>query len=233
MKCIAIPFFFLASLFVTKSFAQQGAQIQVLGGGQSTWMFNQADSDEGDALDYQPTFGSHYGIKAAFFFTDKIGLETGFIISQQGQDYEHQINIGNQEVNYETSRTLTYSKIPVLLHLRSQPDEPAYFSAMIGPQFSLLNDLSSSSDNALGKGAWGEKADYESTVTDVVLAFGPGFSLSDKLKLDVHFRFDYGLTDAEDKSSDHWKNPLQDEERPDTHNATGALQVGLTYGFGG
>lgn len=214
------------------AFSQAGPQIQVVGGGQNTWMFNEADSDEGDALDYEPTFGTTVGVKGALFLSQSVGIETGLILSKQGQAYEHTIGGGNQTFNYESSRTLTYIKIPLLLHFRSQPDQPAYFSAMIGPQVSLLNDFSSDADNSLSRFRWGEKSDYESQVTDIVLAFGPGFSLSDKLKLDLHFRFDYGLTDAEDKSSGHWNNIFK-AERPETFNATGGLQLGLTYALGG
>lgn len=211
--------------------AQKGPQIGVFGGPQSTWMFNQDDSDEGDQLDYQPTYGSQMGVRAGFFFSDKVGLEAGFFRSSQGQKYKHVFEFGGNEEEYESERSLTYNKIPILLHLRSQPDEAAYFSVVVGPQFSMLSGMSSSNDFPSGFGlqanSWGDESDYEEMTTDIVLGFGPGFSLTDFLKLDLHFRFDYSFTDAENKS-EGWS-----DDRPITNNVTGALQLGLVYGFGG
>lgn len=228
---------FYRSLFVTliffagigSAFSQSGVQVSVAGGPQSTWMLNQADSDEGEALDYSPTYGSHYGIKVGFFFSDKVGLQTGFIRSSQGQEYDHTA-FGS---DFESERSLTYNKIPVLLRFRSQPDEPAYFNLMVGPQFSILSAFSSDIGGNANFNFWGEKSDYTGTTTDLVLGFGPGFSLTDKFKLDLQFRFDYSLTDAEDKDASRWNNPFFNDDRPATHNLTGALQLGLTYGFGG
>ncbi len=219
------------SIFTFNSLAQKGPQISVMGGGHTTWMLNTADFDEGKFLNFQSTFGSQYGIKAAYFFSESVGLEAGFLRAVQGQQYEHTIETFTGEETFESQRTLIYNKIPVLLHLRSAPENAAYFSAMIGPQFSFLSSFSQSTER-FGN-IWGDRADYEDNTVDMILGFGPGFSISDALKVDLHFRFSYAFTDAENKSSDHWDNGWWDDERPVTNNATGGLQLGITYGFGG
>lgn len=207
--------------------SQKSFQLTAAGAGQNTWMFNKDDSDEGESLDYQPTFGAAFGVKAGYFFNESIGIESGFIFSQQGQNYKHQIETRSGKETYFSGRSLTYYKIPLLLHFRSQPSETAYFTATLGPQISLLGDFSQTADEGFFQNAWGEKKDYSSTTMDVVLGFGPGFSLSRNIKLDVQFRFDYSFSDAEDKD-EGWS-----DDRASTNNVTGGLQLGFTYGFGG
>ncbi|MFB6258413.1 MAG: outer membrane beta-barrel protein [Flavobacteriales bacterium] len=219
---------FLIGWQIPSASAQKGVQVQLVGGAQNTWMFNNDDSDAGDHLDYQPTFGPHYGVRTGYFFTENIGVETGYVLFKHGQKYKHTLKTGSKEETFHSERILSYAKIPLLFHFRSQPGKTAFFTVIVGPQISMMNSLSTSSDGKIVKGIWGGSDAYASTTTDVVLGFGPGFSLSDKLKLDLHFRFDYSFTDAENKKADHW-----DDERPITNNASGGLQLGLTYGIGG
>ena len=84
-----IVFLLLFVLFSSPSvFAQQGFEVGINVLPQTTWIMNKTDFDQGALLDHKPTFGIAYGLDFGYNFTDNLGIQVGFLHSQQGQNYE-------------------------------------------------------------------------------------------------------------------------------------------------
>jgi hypothetical protein len=82
---------------------------------------------------------------------------------------------------------------------------------------------------------------YESSGVDAVLNLGAGYNLTSNFVLTAQVNFDYGLTDAEDKSFRYSisipgvgtaNERAYTTNRSTTNNATVGLRIGLAYKFG-
>lgn len=207
---------FIFSALTVVSYGQKGLFGGVKGGPQSTWMFNNDDSDNSD-FSYLTTIRANYGISLGYNFTNGVGLGLDVLYSAQGQKYE----VGP----IESFRRVNYLKIPILLHLTTYGESMAFGYLNVGPQFGVL--LSASDDGA-GLLSVSLKEYYKTMNIGAVLAFGAGFNLTDFLQLTAGLRLDYAFTDAEDKDSIAFPTT-----RANTYNATGALEIGLRYVMGG
>jgi hypothetical protein len=196
--------------------AQQGLHLGVKGAPQSTWMFNADDSDNPNWL-FVPTFRYSFGASMAYFFSDAVGLGIDLTYSAQGQRYE--LN----DLNLYTK--LNYFKIPVLFQFHSNAESTAMFYLHAGPQFGILMSATGEADIPfLGTQSIDITSAYNSLNIGAVLALGAGFNLTDFLMLTTGLRFDFGLNDAEDKSS-----ILVNSDRRPNHNATAGFEIGLRY----
>ncbi len=157
---------------------------------------------------------------------------------------------------YNAQISLTYFKIPVLFKLTSNTEKTTFFYMNVGPQFNILlsaseslngNTVTYTSTNPLSAFSFSTKQLFESSGVDVVLNLGTGFNLSSNLVLTAQINFDYGLTDAEDKSFEFpisiytpafSSTPTTEEvhaytsNRSSNNNATVGLRIGLAYKFG-
>jgi hypothetical protein len=138
---------------------------------------------------------------------------------------------------YTAKVSLTYLKIPILLKLTSNTDKTAFFYLNVGPQFDILLSASQTlNGNTVSYSFFNftTKQLYESSGIDAVLNIGAGFNLTKNLVLTTQVNFDYGLTDAEDKSfvfPGSVSNHVYATNRSATANATTGLRLGLSYKF--
>ena len=216
MKSIVTVFSIL--LLSSGVFAQEGLKIGLKGGPQSTWMFNADESDHSESL-YVSTVRSVFGLSLGYNFSDGVGVGLDLLMSNEGQRME--------VYGVEVFRKLTYFKVPLLLNLNTSSEGTAFGYLNVGPQFGFLTSASTGSSNPFSN-LLGEDISegYKSVNISAVLALGAGFNLTDFLQLTTGLRFDFGLTDAEDKDSVFY---IADPTRPSTHTATGALEIGLRY----
>lgn len=123
--------------------AQQGLHVGVVGGPQSTWLFNEHDSNEGPNLDYQPKWGANFGLRLGYHFTDFVGIESGLIFSSRGQKYKGELDYSpygspTQKADLTASTKLNYLQIPFLFSTGSEPSHTSSFRFYTGPQLMFL-----------------------------------------------------------------------------------------------
>lgn len=169
-----VLFFLLLSLGCTVN-AQQGLHVGVVGGPQSTWLFNEHDSNEGPNLDYQPKWGANFGLRLGYHFTDFVGIETGLAFSSRGQKYKGELDYGvygtpSAKADLTASTKLNYLQIPFLFSTGSEPSHTSSFRFYTGPQLMFL--MNSKDDvyikNRVNNDEWKSTTnydEYESTTT--------------------------------------------------------------------
>lgn len=223
-KNLLLLCFLLGSFSSPSLFAQQGFEFGAGVMPQLTLIVNDDDFAAGDGLNFRTTAHLAYGVHAAYNFSDHLGVQTGLLLSTQGQKYvndEPIANTSNSEVR------LNYLKIPVLLKFNSNPEASAQFVATLGPQFGLLSKVDFyENDNKLSVPGFDFKDWYKSMDLGAVLSLGARFHLTDNLQLGTSFRFDYSLGNIEDPDT------ILTYDRAPSHNATGGFMVDFTYHLG-
>ena len=222
-KNLLLLCFLIASFSGSSLFAQQGVEFGAGVMPQLTLIVNDDDFAAGDELNFRTTAHLAYGVHAAYNFNDHLGIQTGLLLSTQGQKYVNDkptANTSNSEVR------MSYLKIPVLLKFNSNPEASAQFVATIGPQFGLLNKVDYYlNDEKLTVPGFDYKEFFKSMDLGAVLGLGARFRLTDNLQLGTSFRFDYSLGNMENE--DKWV-----ADRAPSHNATGGFMVDFTYHLG-
>lgn len=193
---------------------------------------------------------------AGFNFSNHVGVRVMGLYSVQVQrykgDFEKWENIDTASYSYivnlqknmvaDTARTynaqisLKYIKIPLLFKLYSNQTSGSSFAFEIGPQLNILNSAEHylNGNKVVYSTVPGFKTTnlYNKNVVAAVMAFGVDWSLAESLKLNTYLRFDYDLTDIENKNMNFGGIPFWNPNREITRSATAALQIGLTYLIG-
>lgn len=230
MKKILLP---ILVLFISNQiFAQKGFEIGAGIMPQSTWLFSKTDSDAGDELDYAATFNLAYGVQAGYNFSHSMGVETGLLLSTQGQKYTQVL----LSTKINTERRLNYAKVPILFKFNTNPDAKTMFVFKVGPQFNFLtgadyylDDEKIELTDTQGKPV-DFKTAFKSSEIDLAFGFGPTFNIGNA-HINLLLRFDYGFGDAENKDISGVISYPDDREA--AHNTTGGILLGFSYTFGG
>lgn len=205
--------------------AQKGIHLGVRFAPQATYLLNQNDRDEGVAFNPQAKLGFMGGVTVGLNLLDYAGLEVGLLYSQQGS--ESMMQAPNGDYTLREDRNLSYIKVPVLLKLNTSPERRIMGSLFLGPQFSFLTRASTTftlEKGTLLNGASisdyqstyynqyfsssndGTKDQYKTATIGVVLGVGVDLKITDNFLFNASVRFDYGLTDVENKDKDYWKS---------------------------
>lgn len=217
-------------------FAQKGLEFGARLMPQATGILNQADFDEGDGLNFRSTIHFAYGVHVGYNFTNNLGIQTGLLMSQQGQKY---VDDTPTPATSTSEIRSNYLKIPLLLKFNTNPAKKAQFVTTLGVQFGLLNSIDYFIDDENESDSWetvfGEsyKSAYKSTDLAAVLSLGARFTLSEKMQLGTHLRLDYSLGDIEDKDFTLLGFNFWNAERPASQNATVGLLLEFNYALGG
>lgn len=208
----------VAALVLSGSiFAQKGLEVGVYATPQSTWIFNQQDFDEGDALNFRSTIGYTVGANLGFNFTNSIGIRTGLAYSRQGQNYI------NDFVDIPSATKLSYLKIPVLLKFNSDPQAATAFLATLGVDMGILSGGRFSVDGEdISTDFLDPKDYYNAFDLSAVVGFGLQARLDSRLNLNFMLRFSYSVIDIEQEDF----KPLG---RETANHFIGGLQVGANY----
>jgi hypothetical protein len=226
----------LSLLIVTIAFsaqAQKGLHLGIKAIPQSTWMFNNADSDNPEFI-YKSTFRSAFGLDADYHFTDGVGAGINLLFSAQGQKFE------DRDGFFQGFRKLTYLKLPILLNFNTSSESVVMFKGSIGPQFSfpLRATLETNSVGFFGSNVSSETdiKDYYKVDIGVVFGFGLGFNITEYLQASLGLRFDGGFTSDDLDAMDSLEGATLGytgypvgEDRPSTIQVTGGVEIGFKY----
>lgn len=223
-------FLCLAMLGWLQGAAQTGFHIGVLGGPQNTWILNRDDKDAGaDEFKYKMTWGYSGMFKLGYNLGPPFGIHSGVIYSSQGQGSVATDSLSGTESTFR--RSLTYVKIPLLIHMSSDPDAPAMFVLEIGPQFGLLLKGQHYLNGDLVDVGYDFKQVYMPNEIEVAWAIGADIRLNDYVVLNLHHRGDYGIADVENKDATIFGLPYYPADRLKANNLNLGFNVGLTAAF--
>ncbi len=259
MKTLILIFSFLV-FSATVINAQSSFEVGLRYNPEFTGIANSSDANAGNELKYASQFSYifTFGAGAIYHINDHYGIGVDILFSREGQAFtgtmtnskaEHpeaysavvarQIKLNDIKIDgdYVALDELNYIKIPVMLSVTTDIQDPVFFGFMVGPQFNILHSVAQEVN--------GVDLDYPTTdVTPssihksftlaAVLAFGVGYNLSSNLVLSAHLRLDYGLSDAENKDamiSYHGEAPVRfySADRAASHSETAGLLIGLNF----
>ncbi|MCD6011093.1 MAG: hypothetical protein K0Q79_955 [Flavipsychrobacter sp.] len=251
-----------ALLLATQSTFAQGLDIGLRMNIQGTALLNNSDQAAGPELDAKIHTTAAFGIGGSYMFSSHLGAGIDFLYSKQGHGYKGSVADipttsapdlsktfqGMASMNsipfagtYTARRELTYIKIPIMLKFTGKNTKKVYFSSFIGPQISLLSgakykvnevDINLNSINMTAKDA------YKKVSVDLAFGVGAAANLSKNISLSAHFRVDYGLGDAEDKSKTYTTTgpnggtvKFYPTGRATTNNITAGALISFNYKF--
>jgi hypothetical protein len=230
---IKIFIIFCISVFALSLHAQKGIEIGPAFQVQSTWLLNDADFDEGPELDYKNTIQFSYGGLIGYGFSNRHGIRTGVLISQQGQEYTSSTEF--KPLPGASYRTMTeYMNIPVLYRYNGELQMTnSSFLLTVGPQFGMLQSARSTSliyDKVNQTAQLSPEFDSKNFFNDLDISAHLGIGLVARFSKHVHMNvalnLNYSLTDVEASAT----KPV---DRPITRNAMGGIQISLFYFMGG
>ena len=226
----------------------QDFRIGLKGTFNSTWLFNNNISDQGNIADYASTFGTSFGISSVLYFTENIGVAMDILYASNNQKLEGEIGPG---LTYESVANVKYIDIPLLLRISSEGGPYVEF----GPQFSFLagatEDFTTSPSSPTVEYTDKDfKDDFSGFGLAVVLGFGVDIQANDNWFINIGLRFGYGMTDAttefteaqvdaDDAAGKHhsvYSGWAHTDATPDfnyqkTNRAFGGFTLGVIYKF--
>jgi opacity protein-like surface antigen len=215
-----------ALLTITGASAQTGFQFGVQATPHLSWLMN-SDDKKNTSFDYVTTFGGSAGINLQYGFMNDLGIGLDAIYSMQGQRFKLS--------GVEDFKKVNYVKIPLMLIYNYQSSEMVTMCYKIGPQLGILTDAKLTDKK--GNTIVDQTKAYQDMEFGAVVSAGVGIKLMKKMFLDIAARYDYGFTNAENNNYlTHINHPLTPStgnsvstSRPDTHNSTVGLTVGLRW----
>ena len=209
--------------------AQFTFEVHGKGGMASTWLFNKNISDQGAEQDYAMAWGSSYGAGINFYYKN-IGIAVEGLASKHTGGYTGDLGLLGK---YSSQVTLKGYQIPVLLKVKS--DGGVYLE--LGVQANGVSNATYNNESItlFGVQTYGVTSSYAKNYMSAVLGFGANVQLSKKIPLGLLFgvRLNYGFGDA--KGVDALGNNLENKAfyptDENTNAASGAVMLGLTYGF--
>ncbi len=206
--------------------AQVTFEVHGKGGMASTWLFNKNISDQGAEQDYAMAWGSNYGVGINLYYKN-IGIGIEGLASKHTGGYTGTIG----GLSYTSHSTLKGYQIPVLLKLKSEGG--VYLE--LGVQANGVSNATYHYQSDLLENTKNVSSEYSKNYMSAVLGFGANVKLSKKIPLGLLFgvRLNYGFGDAKgvDALGFNLDNSILYSTYEKTNAASGAVMLGLTYGF--
>ena len=200
-------------------------------------LLNQADTDSSSVL-YETTFGGGGGMGASHFWDVNWGMGLDITYSYQGQ----RKNYGLDDTTFFDGFVdvqLQYVKIPVTAMYRNDSDTRFRYTAALGPMLMfLLEGRRIYSETEFYTEAAGDVTDeYNMVNWGLYTSHGIGYRLGEKIWLNLNFRADWAISDAENKSALIYNQLTQTADvypadRPKTHNVILGASLGAQISFG-
>ena len=121
MKSSTLVLFII--MFSQYSYAQRGLEITATFTPAYSTLLNENDLKVSNLNSYEASFGFHAGATIGHNFSDYVGIATGFGVNSTQQNY---IQAGTKdlikELQFKSSRNLSYFRLPVLMRIGSNPE---------------------------------------------------------------------------------------------------------------
>jgi hypothetical protein len=219
---------FLLASVSTRLHAQEGFHLGVFAQPQSTWIFNTEDTDVSrSSFSYKSTWGYAGMAKIGYNIGDPLGFHLGLLYSIQGQKHSSVDSLGNTVL---FQRTLSYIKVPLLLHINSDPAR-VMFNFEFGPQIGFLRRADLYEDGEPLVLPYDAVNLYKPNDISVAWAIGAQFNLTKVVSFVLVHRGDYGIVDMENKGWTWNSLPYYDNGRVVTRNATFGIMGGFNFCF--
>lgn len=206
--------------------AQTGLHVGVFGMPQNTWIFNREDTEESRTnFSYKMTWGWAGMFKLGYNFGPPFGIHVGAIYSRQGQKHTSQDTSGNTILS---QRDLTYIKIPLLIHINSDPGK-AMLNIEFGPQIGLLQQVCLLEDDLPVNLPFSSLQLYKPTDISFAWCLGAEFMLTEFMSLVLVHRGDYGLFDIENKAFSFGGSNFYPNGRLRSKNGCYGIMAGLNF----
>ena len=237
-----------ALFFAGHSFAQQGLELTLGYTPGLSFILNDDDFAEGDDLNFQATYGSHFGLTVGYNFTDFIGVATGFGFASINQNYITDFDGRSRDEQNTFNRRTSYIRIPVLFRVGGDFTRGASAYFRIGPHFDLLTsaegDYNFNGGILAGSSTYTNYRDvnrplssedaevYQSLVIGVTMEIGGRIRINDAMGILVAFHLESSLVNPEGTDARFFfpnDGALVDPERQQAWNIMPGLTVGFQY----
>ncbi len=186
----------LVGLSVATAAAQQsgvyvGAHVAL----QYCRILNEQDQQSSDSMSIVHTFKPMNGFDIGWQIAPSIGIETGILISQQGQIYK-----SHQPDNKKFLTELSYVKIPLVVTYKTSTERKLSFTIMAGAQYSILYRAETSRRDGFGlfsSVALNARKYYKDKIWEYVGGLGFQYNVSEKIHVFAQFRGDFSAEDIE------------------------------------
>ena len=221
---------FAILLTINTSFGQ-GLQVGIKGSLNSTWLLNSHVSDASvNEQTYIPSFGQYYGLSAAMFLNEKLGIEANLLYDTHRQKYS------NEDESYESETTLNRISVPIMLKIQSETgaffELGAIYNSLTSAEYSLEVDSFSFPVQDI-------RDKMAKSSIDAMFGIGVDINLFAGLSLTTALRFWGSLTDLKgvdalggDLSNPLWLTAAYNGEYAQTRAASAGFLMGLTYSIG-
>jgi hypothetical protein len=238
-----ITLILLGFMLIPATYAQKGLQLGANFNYLSSSIVNQNVWGIGREYDYKISTNTSFGLDVGYNFNDRMGVYTGFWMTNLGQGYSDEYAVGEAEANsvWERDIKLKYNVIPLMLRF-SNSFNRVNFLGGIGVSFAFLNTAEQTwtQDGAVYTETFENpitEKEFIAGATDVTdrfagsdiflnLELGARIFLIDELYLDASFFGGYGIKDI---NAEDWKIENKDGEYKGSHNAFGGIKVGIAY----
>lgn len=252
-KIIALA---LVVLSFTTASAQQGLQFGLRINPELTGYQNTSDANASSELQFASHFSYlSFGAGAIYNIDKNIGFGVDILFSREGQAYTgtfnntpprsdaysaivaKQLSLNGEVVigGYVALAEINYIKIPLMLSITTDNTQAFFLTLLVGPQLNFLHGAAqevNQTDHDYPNTTITPNDLYNSFALGAVIAVGGSINLSPQWVLSGKLRFDYGLTDAENKDlmvSYHGAPAVKfySSDRTASHTETIGLMIGL------
>lgn len=241
-----LTFLALALFLSSNIFAQQGLEITAGFTPGLSFILNDEDLAEGQALNIQPTFAFQTGLTIGYNFSERIGVATGIGIAALGQNYTTDYDNTSADDQIKYDRKITYVRVPLLLRVGGDPTAPSsaffrfgphfdFLSSAIGRNYGSANNPRDDSRNYrdINKFLSSDKAEiYKNFVLGLTVEVGGKIRINDQMGVLLLFHLETSLTNPEgDDVARYAGFPTSGSILEPERGAAWNLMVGLNLGF--
>jgi len=212
--------------------AQVGIEIGLRLVPQSTWLYQFTSNNNHDNT-FSERINLAYGLNSTLYLADNLGIQSGVLVSTQGQRYDATQNISKKQ--------LSYVKIPILLQLNSSRQASLSVVGALGVQWHKLLvanhlDLTNTPISIPDSLGYTTIDLYHKTGWDILGNIGLLVNLSDRSNLKLLFRADYTPIGIENTDFTYTVSGREEPYYPNnfvpSHHFTAGIQFEINYLIG-
>ena len=224
----------LGLMIIPVTYAQKGLQLGANYMYLSSSIVNQNVWGLGREYDYKMSYNSSFGLDVGYNFNEKMGIYTGFWMTNLGQGYTDEYD----DSSWERELSFKYNIIPVMMRFSNSLNR-VHFLSGIGVGFGFLSSAEQTwtQDGNTISTLQPDDVNYNVAEKDVTVRYvksdifvnlelGARIYILDELYVDASLFGAYGLKDI---NAEEWQIPNNNGEYNASHNAFGGFKVGVAY----